>query len=877
RCWQGQIIAVKTDPSIKEFAYDELASIKGGNRRASEGGTTKNDPGVYPNGSWTLEYGKIGPIIPGDYLMANNLSDSGTGHNPQPDGGMGMTRMGTGEKALGGQQCDAVFDPIAITGGQVIIPKEDIFIPCRGRKHGINLSLKRTYSSSSEVDGKMGFGWALAHDVKLKVIPADGDTPQYVLVTTPDGTIFSYEYDGEGFYYSPDCDGSYVLKNENGTYYWMRYTVMYGLQKYYFEVYVTENTTHRIKKIEDLNGNYLNYIYTGANLLRIYDNNGRSLGFTYLNGRIATVTTGGTGFLSITYNYGYDGYGNLISVTGPENYSETYEYEDVNYIHNITAYVDAENHRTEYTYEQDPSGLGDVCVDVEDALGNHATYDYLFEIGVTTVVDARGRTNVYEYEKGKINKITNSNGGITYYSFDDIYMRNSITDEHGRGCGWANKYNYGLVETLDNEEAHSAYFHYNSFNYIEWMVDAKERSWSYVYDDYGNLIFRNTPAPNNQGTSTVEKQYDQYGRLTAVIDPEDITTTYTYNYYGDITKETDGVGNYIEYTYDNLGRMISSKYGDLSGYDTATTYEYDGLGRLKKKTYPDSSYEEYTYDKNSNLLNFKDANGHETDYEYNALNQCVSVTDPESKVTEYDYDAFGNMTELTRYVNGNPVTTYYEYNDHYNRLTKVTDPTSEITEFTYEDSPPLLGDSKNYTTMKKYKPDNSLLSVETRTFDPMYRIKTVSDGLGNTTTYNYDEVGNLISVADQNDHTTTYTYDPNVNVVLTETDPLNNSTSYTYYKNGKLKTKTDANGNTTTYTYDAAGRLSLVTYQDTSTVEYAYNKYGKVFAMVDSQGTTVYSYNTRTWLTLFDGPNMNDTVSYTYDNVGNRATMSTPA
>ncbi|MFA5115728.1 MAG: cysteine peptidase family C39 domain-containing protein, partial [Candidatus Omnitrophota bacterium] len=876
RCWQGQIIAVKTDPDIKEFAYDELVNIKGGNRRASEGGTTKNDPGLYPNGSLTLDYGKIGPIVPGDYLMMNNLSDSGTGHNPQPDGGMGITRMGTGENALGGQQCDAVFDPIAITGGQVIIPKEDIFIPCRGRKHGINLSLKRTYSSSSEVEGKMGFGWALAHDVKLLVVEAHDDDPEYVVVTAPDGTVFSYEYDGNGYYYQPECDGSYVLKNEDGTYYWMRRTVMYGTQKYYFEKYITETTTHRIKKIEDLNGNYLIYIYSGANLLRIFDNNSRYLYFTYLNGKISSVT-GGTGSFYVTYNYGYDEDDNLTSVTGPEDYSETYEYEDASNIHNITAYVDAEGNRTVYTYEMDPSGISDVCVDVEDALGNHATYDYLFEIGVTTVVDARGRTSTYEYEKGKITKITNSNGEITNYSFDDAYMRNSITDEHSRGCGWSNKYHYGLVETLDNEEGHSAYFSYNSFNYIEWIVDAKTRTWSYEYDANGNLRYRHTLAPNNQGISTVEKQYNQYGCLTAVIDPENITTTYTYDSKGNILSETDGTGNYIGYTYDNLGRMTSSKYGDLGGYDTATTYDYDGLGRLIKKTYPDQSYEEYTYDKNSNLLTFTDANNHQTAYEYNALNQCVKVTDPESKITEYDYDAFGNMTELTRYVSGNPLTTYYEYNDHYNRLTKVTDPTGEMTVFTYEDSPPLLGDSKNYTTMKKYKPDNSLLAVETRTFDPMYRIKTVKDGLNNITTYNYDEVGNLISVVDQNEHTTTYTYDPNVNVVLTETDPLNNSTSYTYYKNGKLKTKTDANGNTTTYTYDAAGKLSLVTYEDDSTVEYAYNKYGKIFAMVDSLGTTVYSYNTRTWLTSVDGPNMNDTVSYTYDYAGNRATMVTPA
>lgn len=869
--WKGQILAVKVRPDVKELAADELLAIKGGNRRSSEGGITKNDPGVLPNGKWEVEYGKLEASLPEDYLVGVNLYDSMTGHNPHADGGLGMTYMGSGQRAS--TQCDTPVDPIAITGGQVIIPKTDIFIPGRGRKHGISLNLTRTYSSSSEVDSKIGFGWALAHDVKMQVIPAQGQDPEKVIITGPDGTIFSYEYNGAGSYYGPECDGSELINNGDGTYDWIRWTIKYGKQRYHFDNY---QGTRRVLYIEDLNGNRLSYIYGGPILYMIYENWDRHIDFTYSNGRISTVT-GVAGSLSVTYNYYYDN-GNLISVTGPENYSETYEYNDASNIHNVTAYIDSEGNRTEYHYISDPSNISDVCDRVTDAKGNQATYEYLFETGVTAITDMRNRTSTFEYVKGKITRITDSNNGVTNYTFDDSYIRDSVTDENGKGCGWVQD-RFGSALQLDNDEGYTAYFTYDpAFHYITSITDPKERAWTYDYDSNGNLRHRYTPSPNNQGTATIEKQYDQYGCLTKIIDPEGIATDYTYDTYGNITKETDGEGNYIQYTYDTLGRMASSKYGDNSGSDpVATSYEYDGLGRLTRKTYPDSSYEEYTYDKNSNLLTFRDANNHTTTYVYNELNQCVSITDPGTKVTQYEYDAFGNMTKLIRYVNGNPVETTYEYNDHYNRLTKITDPTGEITIFTYESSPPLLNDSKNYTTMKKYRPDSTLLAVESRTFDSYYRIKTVADGLGNTTTYNYDEVGNLTSVVDQNGHTTTYTYDPNVNVVLTETDPLNKTTTCTYYKNGKLKTKTDANGNTITYTYDLAGKLYSVSYPDSNSVVYLYNRYGKTAAMTDYYGTTTYAYNSRTWLSSVDGPEAYDTITYSYDYVGNRISMTTPA
>ncbi|KPK42916.1 MAG: hypothetical protein AMJ78_00720 [Omnitrophica WOR_2 bacterium SM23_29] len=874
--WQGEALALEDEPKEKEIALEELERIKGGNRRSSEGGITKNDPAVLPNGQWDVDYGKLGPILSEDFLVMNNrFFGTRIGYNPQEDGGLGMTYQGSGTDSQ--VDCEATTDPIAITGGQVIIPKQDILIPGRGRKHNISLRVARTYSSSSAIDGPFGFGWAPYHAVWMEVYPS---SPEVVAVTTPDGTRFIYLGKGDGTFWRPECDGSTLVKNEDGTYDWTRWTHMYGGQRYNFDPITYPYP--RLTSVKDFNGNRLTYTYDANypyRILTITDDAGRYIEFEYIpaNGKIGRASAV-AGSFTVNYYYTYDLNHNLKRVDGPEGYYEEYEYTDSLKIHCITASIDAEDNRTEYTYGADYSGWFVVCSEVKDPKANHAYYEYNFDFGITRVWDTRNLPNptIYCYQQGKITNITDPYGKTVNYTYDTNYFRNSVTDINGRGCGWLNLFHFGSVEQLDNEEGHSAYFTYHpTFTHVTSITDAKLRAWTYDYDENGNLKYRYTPAPNNQGTSVIEKQYDQYGNVIKIIDPEGIITNYDYDGYGNVTKITDGEGNYVRNTYDALSRLETSRYGDLTGEDLVpTTYEYDGLSRLKKKTYPDASYEEYGYDRNSNLTSFRDANAHITTYVYNELNQRTKETDPELHVTDYDYDSFGNLTKITRTADGVELITQMEY-DFYSRLTKVIDPEGYITEYTYENSPPLLR-SNDYTTMVKYKPDETPLTVQTRTYDNLYRLKEVKDGLTNTVTNTYDEVGNLRTVTDPNDHTTTFDYDPDVNVLIKETDPLLKETTYTYYKNGKLKTKTDANGNTITYTYDLAGRLKRITYPDTSYVEYTYNKYGKVKQMQDSQGITTYTYNDRTWLESVDYPGANDTISYTYDYVGNRKTLVTP-
>ena len=881
--WHGEALTVKGTQKTEELAFDEIKRIKGGNRRTSEGGPTKNDPGVLPNGAWDVEYGRLGPIIPKDFLIGNNLFDSASGYNPQKDGGLGMTSQGSNIGPVGNTHCDTVTDPIAVTGGQIIMPHTDIVIPGRGAKHGMSLQITRAYSSSSEYDGPLGFGWAPYYNVRLETV----DDLTTMVVTTPDGIKFSYLAEGAG-YRGPDCDGSTLTRNLDNSFDWTRWTFMYDLQRYHFEPYFNGlEWVFHLMYTEDLNGNRLTYHYNGSLLARIADSAGRYLEFTYeaanAPGKISKVTAV-AGASTITYNFTYDAgvpvligpvrvANNLIKVTGPEGYSETYEYNDPLRIHTITAYIDANGNRTEYKYTRDMTNIAEICVNVVDPAGNSANYSYDFGFGITNITDTRGRTSSYEYKTAKITKVTDSDGGVTGYDFDTNFFRNNLTDSHGNTTKWTSERNFGGTLSLTDAEGHTSAFVFNpDCHNIQTITDPKGRIWQYNYDAKGNLIERITPAPHNGGLTHVYIEYDQYGNRTKITDAEGLITLNEYDSYGNLTKTTDGEGNYIRFTYDGLSRLTSSRYGSIAGEDLPTTYQYDGLSRLVKKTYPDGSYEQYAYDKNSNLLSFRDANGHIAVYTYNKLNQRIQETDPVGNITQYEYDPFGSLTKLTRTAGGTQLITLMEY-DHYSRLKKVTDPEGFITIYTYENSPPLLR-SDAYTTMKKYKPDGSLLTVQARTYDKLYRLKTVKDGLNDTVTNTYDEVGNLVSLTDPNGRITTYTYDPKVNLLLSETDPLGKTTTYTYYNNGKLKTKTDANAKTITYAYDLAGNLKTATYPDTTNVQYVYNRYGKVSQMTDKEGLTSYTYNNRTWLTSAAYPQPNATISYSYDAVGNRIKMT---
>jgi RHS repeat-associated protein len=190
---------------------------------------------------------------------------------------------------------------------------------------------------------------------------------------------------------------------------------------------------------------------------------------------------------------------------------------------------------------------------------------------------------------------------------------------------------------------------------------------------------------------------------------------------------------------------------------------------------------------------------------------------------------------------------------------------------------------------------------------------TLTDSLGNTTTYNsqaiggvwqvtastgsgcssctqrgtisstYDANGNALTKTDELGHTTTYTYDSNGNV-LTVSKPDGNgntpTTSYTYTSFGQVLTTTDPLGNATTNAYDSKGNLLSVTSPrpngntNASLTQFAYDTKGELTTITDPlNNVTALTYTSVGMIaTIKDA--QNNVTTYGYDTHGNRTSVT---
>jgi YD repeat-containing protein len=70
----------------------------------------------------------------------------------------------------------------------------------------------------------------------------------------------------------------------------------------------------------------------------------------------------------------------------------------------------------------------------------------------------------------------------------------------------------------------------------------------------------------------------------------------------------------------------------------------------------------------------------------------------------------------------------------------------------------------------------------------------------------------------------------------------------------------------TYYTNDAVGNLTDVTYPSSANLSFSYDPLNRLTTMVDSVGTTIYSYSAGNQVVTEDGPFASDTVTNTYIN-----------
>ncbi len=190
---------------------------------------------------------------------------------------------------------------------------------------------------------------------------------------------------------------------------------------------------------------------------------------------------------------------------------------------------------------------------------------------------------------------------------------------------------------------------------------------TYTYHGSGQHESVEIDASGSQyGTTpiTTTYQYDNYGHLTTITEPNAGATTYTYNVLGEVLTETDANGDTWEYTYDVLGRVIEKLE---SGQSTPYTYDYYNVpndiktGTLTQKTAPNGSKTIYTYYGTSGYGRLQTLREEvdpstffETSYTYDIFGRVKQLTYPSSDVIEHYYSSFGHLESIDL-VSGNGI------------------------------------------------------------------------------------------------------------------------------------------------------------------------------------------------------------------------------
>jgi YD repeat-containing protein len=287
--------------------------------------------------------------------------------------------------------------------------------------------------------------------------------------------------------------------------------------------------------------------------------------------------------------------------------------------------------------------------------------------------------------------------------------------------------------------------------------------------------------------------YNAQGKLAAVTDPLNHTTTFTYDdqLTGYLITVTYPDTCTVQFTYDIPGRIwsITDPRGNVWDYD------YDSAGCIATVHAPGTPANVYrTYTEYSNGVDVTDQSGATVGYRLNGNGELSQViVDPYGMAltTSYAYDAQHNQTSVTN-PRGYTSTTTYDNNG--NALT-VTDPLNRTVTMTYDsrNNPLTVTDNANHVTQYTYNASDDLTHV--------------TDALNNGTSYTYDAYGNRLTQT-LNGHTTTFGYDGTGNLTSLQ-DALGNVTSFSYNAAGWRTSRTDALNRTTSYTKVTRLRSSL--------------------------------------------------------------------
>jgi YD repeat-containing protein len=608
----------------------------------------------------------------------------------------------------------------------------------------------------------------------------------------------------------------------------------------------------------------------------------------------------------------------LLSSTDPLGLTTTNAY-DVN--HNLISVTDPLGNVNTYTYESNGNKTSSSYPATPTSTNTTSTTQYNQYSEPTSTIDELGNVRLFNYDANyNPQRISDTINGQTSTVVSSIYSINGLLQALGTGVD------------ISTSPASASSFTYDANGNMTSAADPLGHTKSFTYDSLGHLVTATLPstggtsaspliakslvkalgrsqasgaqstdaqvagcasfAPQGESSSSYTITYVSVmgGPPVSTIDSLGRTTTYTYDANENLTSVTDPNGNTYTYTYDALNRL--TQIGLPSKPATYYTFSYDFRNNVVDAIDPAGHDRHNVYDLAgrhiSVTLGFGSVNATTTNFAYYADGKIQSVTDALGHSTNYKYDAAGNLLLVQRgsvsvayaydsarnrisQTDGNGNTTYLQY-DARQRLQQVTFADQTTDNLSYDGTGNVIGttDQAGHSVQYNYDTADHLCSL-VQNNNPSTS--------NNTLNYFYDAVGNLTAWSDQNGHQTTESFDALNRPVMKILPDGIRGESAAYDLNSNLtslsRVKNNAATSTATYVYDSLNRLLSET-PDPSfnepTVSLTYTPDGLPAKMTDGSGVTTYSYNQLNRLISKATPE--GTLRYTYDAVGNVASMS---